>query len=45
MNSVLSGIAVMLLISVIAGFALQSQFNQSSGESYTSSNGSVRLDK
>ncbi|MEP2943492.1 MAG: hypothetical protein ABJM86_00815 [Hyphomicrobiales bacterium] len=43
MNSVLSGIAVMLLISVIAGFALQSQFNKSSGESYTSPNGSVRL--
>lgn len=43
MNSVLSGIAIMLLISVIAAYGLQSQFNQSAGDRFTSPNGSVRL--
>lgn len=42
MNSVLSGIALMLFISVVAGFGLQS-LNQASGDSYTSTHGTVRL--
>lgn len=43
MNSVLGGIALMLLIAVIAGAGLNAQFNQSAGDVFVSQNGSVRL--
>lgn len=44
MKSILSGIVLMIIISVIAGYGLQAQFNTSASDSYTSANGSVRLD-
>lgn len=43
MNSILGGVALMLLISVIAGYGLKTQFSVDSGTVYTSQNGSVRL--
>jgi len=45
MNSVLGGVALMLVISIVAGVGLQSQFNRSADEVYVSPNGSVRLDR
>lgn len=44
MNSILSGIALMLFITVIAGVGLKSQFSESSDTSYQSEYGTVRLD-
>lgn len=43
MNSVLSGVALMLLIAVIAGMGLNAQFSRPSSDVYLSPNGSVRL--
>lgn len=45
MSSVLGGIIMMLLIAVIAGVGMNTQFSQSSGDAFSSENGSVRLGK
>lgn len=42
MTSILSGIALMVVISVAAAFVLETQ-SQSSGDAYSSSYGSVRI--
>lgn len=43
MNSILGGVVLMLLISVIAGVGLNSQFNEQSQDAYLSPTGSVRI--
>lgn len=44
MNSILSGIALMLVITVVAGVGLKSQFSERSDQTYQSQYGNVRLD-